>query len=215
MARKYYLAAILMTAAAFVVTLIVYRSLPESVPTHWGFNSQPNGYSPKWTLFIFCPGLMLGMIVLFRLLPWLSPKHWDVSTFEKTYLQIMLIVVSLFAYFYGLILWVGSGHAINIGRALSGGICLLFILLGGLLGKVRRNFYIGVRTPWTLASERVWNETNRLAAKTMVASGLVGLALTAIGLYGWPMVAALLAGAVIPVAYSLVFYKQLAHRGEL
>jgi uncharacterized membrane protein len=80
---------------------------------------------------------------------------------------------------------------------------------------VRRNFYIGVRTPWTLANERVWNATHRVAAKTLVAGGLVGLALIVAGLDGISVIVVLLAGAIVPIAYSLVFYKQLERRGEL
>ena len=73
------------------------------------------------------------------------------------------------------------------------------------MGKVRRNFYIGVRTPWALANERVWNATHRFAAKTFVAGGLVGLALTAAGLNGRPVIVVLLAGALVPIVYSLFF----------
>jgi uncharacterized membrane protein len=215
MTLKYYLAGILLTAAALVATLVVYPHLPESVPTHWGMNNQPNGYSPKWALFLIGPGLMAGIMILFRFLPWLSPKNWEVDTFQSTYLRIMLILVSMIAYFYGVSLWAGASHSVNVGRAIVGGVCLLFALLGNLLGKVRRNFYIGVRTPWALANERVWNATHRLAAKTFVAGGLVGLALTAVGLDGWPVLVPLMAGALIPVAYSLIFYKQLERRGAL
>jgi uncharacterized membrane protein len=87
--------------------------------------------------------------------------------------------------------------------------------LGNVLGKVRRNFYIGVRTPWALANERVWNATHRFAAKTFVLGGVIGLALTAIGVKGWLPFAALMAGALVPVVYSLVVYKRLERRGEL
>jgi uncharacterized membrane protein len=80
---------------------------------------------------------------------------------------------------------------------------------------VRRNFFIGVRTPWTLANERVWNATHRCAAKTFVLGGLIGLVLTAVSGAGWLPFAALMAGALVPVVYSLVVYKQLQRRGEL
>jgi uncharacterized membrane protein len=215
MTRKYYLAGMLLTAAALVATLLMYPQLPASVPRHWDMNNHPNGYSQKWTLFLIGPGLMAGVMILFRFLPWLSPKNWEVDTFRSTYLRIMLILVSMLAYFYAVLLWAGASHSINAGRAIVGGVCLLFALLGNLLGKVRRNFYIGVRTPWALANERVWNSTHRLAAKTLVASGLVGLALTLMGLEGWPTMVALSAGALVPVAYSLIFYKRLERRGEL
>jgi len=125
------------------------------------------------------------------------------------------MLVAMMGYFSAVIVWAGVGHRLDVGRAIIGGVCLLLALLGNLMGKVRRNFYIGVRTPWTLANERVWNATHRFAGKTLVAGGLAGLALTVAGLNGWPVMVALLAGALIPVGYSLVFYKQLERRGEL
>jgi uncharacterized membrane protein len=214
-ANKYYLVAVLLILAALVATAAVYPQLPERVATHWGIDNRPNGYSPKWALFLIGPGLMMLLLVLFRFLPWLSPKQWEVDSFRTTYLQVMLIVIALMGYLYGATLWAGMTGSANVGRAIVGGVCLLLALLGNLLGKVRRNFYIGVRTPWTLANERVWNATHRFAAKTFVVGGLTGLALTLVGFQGWPVLAVLLAAPLIPAAYSLFFYKQLERRGQL
>jgi uncharacterized membrane protein len=82
------------------------------------------------------------------------------------------------------------------------------------MGKLRRNFYLGIRTPWTLTSERVWNETHRFAARITVAGGMVGLALSIAGLYLWALLA-ILVPLLASVVYSLVIYKQLERRGEL
>jgi uncharacterized membrane protein len=215
MTGKYYVVGMLLTAAVLVATVVAYPYLPSSVATHWNMHNQPNGYSPKWALFLIGPGLMVGTMLLMYFLPWLSPKHFEVDSFRSTYLQIMLMLVSMLAYFFAVTLWAGVGHPLNVGRALVGGVCLIFGLLGNVMGKVRRNFYIGVRTPWALANERVWNATHRFAAKTLVIGGLAGLALTAAGLDGWPVFVALMGGALVPVVYSLVFYKQLERRGEL
>jgi uncharacterized membrane protein len=215
MTRKYYFIGIVLTATVFVAIVIAYPELPKQVPTHWNMQGQANDYSAKWTLFLVGPGLMAGILLLFFFLPWLSPKHWEVDAFQHTYLYIMVVLVSMLAYFTGVSLWVGLGYAANVDRAIVGGVCLLFALLGNVMGKVRRNFYIGVRTPWALANERVWNATHRFAAKTFVLGGLIGLALTAIGVKGWLPFAALMASALVPVVYSLVVYKQLERRGEL
>jgi uncharacterized membrane protein len=215
MTRKYYLIGILLTAVALVAILMAYPHLPNRVPTHWNMEGRANGYSARWTLLLFGPGFMAGTMLLFYFLPWLSPKHWQVDTFQSTYLYIMVILVSMLAYFTGVSLWAALGHAANVDRAIVGGVCLLFALLGNVMGKVRRNFFIGVRTPWALANERVWNATHRFAAKTFVAGGVIGLALVVIGVKGWPPFAALMAGALVPAVYSLVVYKQLERRGEL
>ncbi len=215
MSRKYYLIGIVLTALVAIATVAVYPRLPDFVPSHWNLHNQPNGYSHKYMLFVFSPGFMVGIMLLMRALPWLSPKNFEVDSFRSSYLQIMLMLVCMFAYFQGLLIWGALGHSMDVGRAIIGGACLLFALLGNLMGKIRRNFYIGIRTPWAIANERVWNATHRFAAKTLVIGGLIGVLLTAIGVDGWPLLALLLAAALIPAIYSLVFYKQLERRGEL
>jgi len=215
MSRKYYLIGIVLTALVAIATVAVYPRLPDFVPSHWNLHNQPNGYSHKYMLFVFGPGFMVGIMLLMRALPWLSPKNFEVDSFRSSYLQIMLMLVCMFAYFQGLLIWGALGHSMDVGRAIIGGACLLFALLGNLMGKIRRNFYIGIRTPWAIANERVWNATHRFAAKTLVIGGLIGVLLTAIGVDGWPLLALLLAAALIPAIYSLVFYKQLERRGEL
>jgi len=213
--KYYYLVGILLTAAALAATSLAYPQLPDLVARHWDVNGQPNGYSPKWVLFLIGPGLMAAVVLLTWQLPWLSPRHFQVESFQPTYTQIMLITVGMLAYIDGVVLWAGVGGTVNVGRAGLFGVCLFLAFLGNVAGKIRRNFYIGVRTPWALANERVWNATHRLAAKTFVLGGLAGLALLAMGLNGWPPFIAALAGALIPVPYSLYFYKQLERRGEL
>jgi uncharacterized membrane protein len=153
-------------------------------------------------------------MLLTQLGPWLSPKYFEIDSFLSTYRQVMLMVLCMMAYVSMVILWAGIGHSIDEGRTIVGGICLTFALMGNVMGRVRRNFFLGIRTPWTLASERVWNGTHRFAAKTFVAGGLLGLTFTIIGLNRWPVIA-LLVGGLSPVVYSLVFYKQLERRREL
>ena len=210
--KYYYTTGILLTGAALVATAVAYPQLPSSVPRHWDIHGLPNGYRPKWTLY-FVPGLMAGIMLLTWQLPWLSPKQFEVDGFRSTYLRIMLITVGMLGYFDAVMLRIGVGHRVNVRRAILGGLCLLFVLLGNVMGKVRRNFFIGIRTPWALANERVWNATHRFAAKTFVLGGLAGLVLIAMGLNGWS-IAALVAGPLVPAVYSLVFSKQLDRRGE-
>jgi uncharacterized membrane protein len=212
--RKYYLVALLVTALVAIADVKAWPHLPEIIPTHWNLHNVANGWGPKWVLFLAGPGLMAAIMLLMRALPWLSPKNFEVDSFRVTYLQIMVMLVCLAGYMQLVLLWVGLGHSMNVGRATVGGVCLLFALLGNLMGKVRRNFYVGIRTPWTLASERVWNVTHRFGAKTMVVAGLVGLVMTAAGVGGLPVLAVILAGALAPVVYSLVVYKQMEGREE-
>ena len=102
----------------------------------------------------------------------------------------------------------------DIGRAMIGGMFLFFALLGNVMGKVRKNFYIGIRVPWTLASDRVWNDTHRLAAWLMVAGGILGFLLVISVPFAW-LIGVMLVTFLIPVVYSFVHYKALERRGAL
>ncbi len=85
--------------------------------------------------------------------------------------------------------------------------------MGNFFGKIRRNFFLGIRVPWTLASERVWNETHRLAAWVTCGCGLLG---SAVALAGYPLVglSLIVPMAAVPIVFSLYRSKQLEARGE-
>ncbi|HVN94692.1 MAG TPA: SdpI family protein [Terracidiphilus sp.] len=214
MTRKLLIFELLMIAVAIVVTVFLLPQLPPRVATHWGMNGQPNGFSPKNALWIFGPGLLVFILLLGALMPWLSPHRFSIENFRSTYNFILLAVFLLMAYCYAIILWTATGLHIDVARFVIGAVCLLIAAIGNVLGKVRQNFYVGVRTPWTLSNERVWHATHRFAAKCFVVAGLLGLAMAMIGAQIVPIVV-ILVGAFAPVIYSLVFYKQLEHRGEL
>lgn len=103
MTRSYFLIAALIVLASLVATLVVYPQLPNVVPTQWDAHNQVNGYSPKWTLFLLGPGVMIAMVALFYFLPWLSPTQFEVDTFRSTYLQVMVMLVAMLAYFHAVI----------------------------------------------------------------------------------------------------------------
>jgi uncharacterized membrane protein len=215
MKRNYFLIGGLMVAAVLVATSIVYPHLPEQVPSHWNWRGQVDDYSAKWTMFVTMPSIMVGLMLLFAGLQWLSPRHFEVDTFRSTYLYIMLVLVGLMAYIQALMLSAGLAKPVGVNKALVGGICLMLALLGNVLGKVQRNFCIGIRTPWTIANERVWNATHRFGAKTFVVGGLLGFVLTLAGITFWIAFAIIMAAALMPVVYSLVYYKRLERRGEV
>jgi uncharacterized membrane protein len=213
--QRYFLGAAAVILATLAGTLVAYPQLPAIVPMHWNAHGQVDSWGPKWQLLVFAPGIMLGLVALFAALPWLSPKKFDVESFRPTYLYIMIVMVAMFAYIQILSLLAALGLALDIGRAAEGGISLFIALLGNVLGRVRRNFYVGIRTPWTIANERVWNVTHRLAAKTIFVGGLVGLIGVLLHAPFWMPIACFLVAAFVPAAYSLVFYKQMERRGEL
>ena len=216
MSRKYAALAIGLTLAAFAASVMLYPRLPAEIPIHWNIHGQVDNQGSKtWAAFL-APCLMVFMIVLFRFLPWLSPRRFEVSdTGKPTYLYVMVVLLVLLAYLHGLTLAAALGRIPDVGRALVAGLCLIFALLGNVLGKIPRNMYIGVRTPWTIASERVWYATHRLAAKLLVAAGIAGVVMVLA--FGWFSAAfvVLMASLLVPVVYSLVYYKRLDRGGDV
>jgi uncharacterized membrane protein len=221
MTRTYWMIALLILAAVWAGSAWVYPVLPQRVPTHWNIQGQVDGWGDKtWAVFL-TPMIMIVFLILFAFLPALSPKPFEVDSFRSTYLYVMVLMALLFAYIQGLILYAtwkevkGAGGLVDTGRLLIGGIFLFFALLGNVLGKVRRNFYIGVRVPWTLASDRVWNDTHRLAAWLMVIGGILGFVMVLVGLPIVLAIVALVGSLIVPVVYSFVHYKALERRGAL
>ena len=212
---KHFAAAGALLLAVLAVYAFAYPLLPDRIPIHWTANGSVNGYGPRYVLLLLGPGLMLAEMLLFGVLPKLSPKRFDMDGFMPTYLYLMLVLVALSAYLFGTLLWAALVGPEDMHRVVLGGVAVLFVLIGNVMGKVRRNFFIGVRTPWTLASERVWYSTHRMAAKTWVAGGLLCLLWLLLNLPAWGSVALVSAAALLPVAYSLVYYKRLEKRGEL
>jgi uncharacterized membrane protein len=211
---SYWIVAGALTVAACGASLALYPSLPARIPTHWDIRGQIDAYGDKsWAVFLI-PAVMTGMMALFAALPVLSPKPFQVNTFRSTYLFIMVLVVGLFGYMHAIVLLASTGRAIDFNRVLLGGMYLFFILFGNVLGKVQRNLYMGVRVPWTIASDRVWNDTHRLASWMFVACGIVAFA---IDMVGYPLIsfAPMLVALVVPIVYSFVHYQSLERRGEL
>lgn len=205
-------------AAALLAVLgmvaLIYPELPARVPVHWNAAGEIDGWGARPALLIHS-AFMLGLGALWLVLPKVSPRRFAVDGFEGTWWFCGMVMVCLFAYLQCIHLWAAFRPGFPMDRALLGGLGLLFVLLGNVMGKVRRNFWLGIRTPWTLANERVWYATHRLAARSMVVGGLPALAAAFGALPGPVAVAALIGSALVPVAYSLVYYKRLERAGTL
>lgn len=215
MTKKGLMIGLAIVSVSLLATAVLYPSLPAQVPTHWNIHGQIDHYGPKWTLLVAGPGILAATLGILAVIPWLSPRNFKVDTFRSTYVYIVLAVLVCLAYIQGLMLWAAWEGQVDITKATWGGICLLFAIMGNVMGKVRRNFWVGVRTPWTLASERVWYATHRLAGKTMVLGALASFVLRYANTEFWIPIAAILLGGLIPAVYSLVYYKQLERRREI
>jgi uncharacterized membrane protein len=208
MKSRYLWVSLLLIVVASGVTLALYDRLPERMPIHWDFNGEVDSFGPRVSAFL-APALMAATLGLLALLPGLSPQRFSVDAFSDTYWYCAMLVVVLLGFVQAMVLWsVLGGPSPDVPRFLVAGIALFTALLGNVMGKVRRNFWLGVRTPWTLANDRVWYSTHRVAARTLVAGSVVGLVLALSGRPGMAM-GVLGVAALAPVVYSLLYYKRL------
>lgn len=213
---------VVLTLAALGVSiflgLIRPDLMPAEVPIHWGISGQPDGFvrgSEVLPYLLIVPGVMAFFVLLSLALPWLSPRQFGIDRFRRTYNYLMALVLTLFAYIHGVALAAGLGADVNMTKVLIGGMFLFFALLGNVLGKVQRNFYVGIRTPWTLADETVWIRTHRMAAWLWVAGSLLGFVAVLADVPVEVCFAFILVMALAPVVYSLVLYKRLERQGRL
>jgi uncharacterized membrane protein len=214
MNRTYWACGILLVVAAFAAAAGLYPSLPERIPMHLNIRGEVDGWGSRGSAWLM-PGVMLGLLGLFAILPALSPRPFDLGKSRTVYLFIMVLTIALMGYIHGLMLWAALRPRLDVSRALVGGVMLMLALMGNVLGKIKRNLYMGVRTPWTLASERVWSDTHRVAAWWFVGSGLLGFFLCLVGLPVWVALIPLAPALVWPIVFSYLRYKDLERRGEL
>ncbi len=186
------------------IAVFSFPQLPDRIPVHWNFHGEVDGYGSKTFGAFWGPGLAILIYLGFTLLPKIDPLAKNYRRFKDTYLFLRDVLIAFF-----LALWVvpviaGLGYPINMNTALPAIMSLLMIVFGNYLGKVKRNWFLGIRTPWTLDSEEVWNKTHRLGGRAFLAAGLVSLG-ASFTPYGFQvMISLVLAVAVLTVVYSAV-----------
>ena len=207
--RKSDVLGLLLVVAGFAVVLPAYSGLPDPMPSHWNAAGQVNGWLPKfWGAFLI-PILMAVMWLIFLVLPRISPRGFEMEPFLRAWGVLKVTVLGLMLFLEVLILRATKHSGEISSSVMFVGIGILFAVIGNLLGKVTRNFFVGIRTPWTLASEEVWNRTHRLAGKLFVVAGLAVVASAFLGGTIWVMVVATGLASLISVVYSYVLYKRI------
>jgi len=153
--------------------LLAAPSLPARLSTHWNAAGQPDGTMARPVVLVGGPALVLGVVVLFEVLPRIDPLGENIAAFRTSYDLVAVATAAFLAYVYGLLLAWNLGYAFAIGQALAPAIGALFVVVGFVLERAEQNWFVGVRTPWTLSSERVWRETHDLAGPLFKLAGLV------------------------------------------
>lgn len=219
---RWFSVSVMLTLVALVGSLCLYQFArqhwPPEVPTHFDLSGVADAHTSRDSLFglwLFAPLLMVGWLGLTLALPWLSPQSFEVDPFRATYEQLMALVNGFFFYIHGALLFCPLWAEGRTATFVIAGVFLLFALLGNLMGKVRRNFWIGVRTPWTLADVGVWNATHRHAAYVYTAAGLLGFGAVVLGVNLIVVFVVFMVAVLWPAVYSLLEYRRRAAAGLL
>lgn len=203
---------IVFVAIAVGVATWLYPHMPARVATHWGVDGQPNGYSPRFWAAAMWPILILGLAVLTVALPRISPKRFEMESFAGVYCALMLAIQGVMLVLGITAMLAGADHAVPMATIAPLGVGVLLMVLGNYMGKLRRNFFIGIKTPWTLASEAVWERTHRLAGWLYVLAGVAMVVLGLAGaMSGWSLAAVVIV-VLIPAIYSYFIYRRLEGR---
>jgi len=202
---------LLMLAAAVIVGIALWNQLPDPMASHWGPNDQVNGYMSRfWGVFLM-PLITLGMVALFLLIPSIDPLKANIAAFRDVFNLFITLIVAFMLYVYALSLRWNLGYTdFGMSKAMLPAMGILFFFIGYLLRKAKRNFFIGIRTPWTLSSDRVWDETHRLGSVLFMVSGVFAFIGSLFGgiLAFWFLFVPIIGSALITVIYSYVIYQR-------
>ncbi|MDD4290324.1 MAG: SdpI family protein [Patescibacteria group bacterium] len=164
---------IIFIIATIIISVVTYNHLPKRVITHWNFQGVADGWSSKNFHTIFFPCLIVFMYIMFYFLPKIDPKKERYKEFETTYLILKTTTIGVLFLIFLIATLVNLGYKIPVSKSVSLIIGLMIILMGKYMSKIKNNYFVGIKTPWTLSSEYVWNKTHKFGAWTFVIFGLI------------------------------------------
>jgi uncharacterized membrane protein len=181
------------------------------VPIHWGLDGRIDGYAPKEIGLFLLPFVTAAVAALLAVIPRFEPRRANLERSGKAYGATWIAAVTLLGGFHVLAVAAALGADLEISRLVLVGTGVLFVVIGNYLPKVRPNYLMGIRTPWTLASDLSWVRTHRLGGRLFVIEGLVLLVLGLLDV-GPEMLAVTIIGAVVVLlvvvsAYSYQVWK--------
>lgn len=212
MERKLDWLALSAIALALLGSALLYPRLPEPMPIHWNAAGQPDDYGSRFVGAFLLPLVAAGIYLLFEVLPAIDPRKENYAKFSDTYHFLRRAFVLFMVLLHGLTLYaILLGDSLLSSWLVTAAVGFLFILIGNYMPRVRSNWFVGFRTPWTLSDDRIWRRTHRVGGQVFVVSGLA-MMVAAVLPAGWQLVVllgAILAMVAVPTAYSYWLFRQM------
>ncbi|MGH8214642.1 MAG: SdpI family protein [Rhodanobacteraceae bacterium] len=204
-----WIASVIFVVVMLGVAVWIYPQLPAQTPIHWDAHGNVNGWMPRFWAAAFWPLMLLGLAVMFVILPVISPRKFEIRPFARTYGIVVLATLAFMLVVGTIGLLAGAGYHVSVQLVAPVAVGALFMVIGNFIGKFRKNFFVGIRTPWTLTSEVVWERTHRLAGWLFVLAGLGWIVGGLLHTSPVVLVVAALAAGFIPAIYSYFLYRRV------
>jgi len=201
--------ALLVLALMFGAAALQWSQVPARVPVHWGIDGQPNGWGPRGLGLLGMPVMAAVMYVVLTLAPFADPRHANYAAFAGAYRLLRLVLLVFLAVLQVVMIETFHGARPDMNQVMLTLLGALFVCLGALMGRLRTNWFAGIRTPWTLSSERSWSATHALGGRVFAVCGACWVALGFVH-RPWAVVVAftlLFAGMIALVVYSWVVWR--------
>ncbi|MBQ4611650.1 MAG: SdpI family protein [Clostridia bacterium] len=194
-----------LTLLPMLLGAALYDKLPDTVVTHWGFNNEPNGWSPKWMACFGIPAFMAAANLIMSIATEGESKLNGTSKVVVNICRWIVPVLSIIM--VPMMLFYELGYDMDVEKIVCTILGVLFVVLGNYLPKCRQNYYVGIKLPWTLKSEENWNKTHRLGGFVWMICGVIMLLSTWAGIT-WMTVVVLFAMILIPTVYSYILHRR-------
>ncbi len=196
---------------SLIISIYFYPQMPEEIASHWNAQGEVDGYMSKfWGLFLM-PLILVGLALLFVAIPRIDPLKANIEKFRKYYDGfIILFFVFMLSIHFQVILW-NIGIKISPNVIFPIGVGLLFFYGGILCENAKRNWFIGIRTPWTLSSDVVWDKTHKIGGKLFKIAGVVAL----FGIFFQKYSLFFILVPIISVAAYTIIYSYVEYQKEI
>lgn len=210
--HKIFLGCILLSV---VIGIVFYPQLPSMVVSHWNIRGEADGFMPKFFGVFLLPLVLIFLFVLSVAIPKIDPLKNNIVSFRKHYNLFWIGIAGFLLYLYTLTIFWNTGYHFSFNLVLTPGIAAFWWFVGGMLIHSKRNWFVGIRTPWTLSSDHVWKLTHERAGRLFRYAG-------AISLLGMILPAQLAVFSVLPAAgialysigYSYAVYRRECRKKE-
>lgn len=211
LSRSTWVVSLLIVSISVFLSIYVSPQMPTLMASHWSAVGEVNGYMSKfWGLFLM-PLVSVGILLLFSVIPFLDPLRKNFDAYKDVYNEFVIVLLLFLLYIHGAtILW-NLGVWFDMSLAIVVSIGLLYIFIARMLRKTKRNWFVGIRTPWTLSSDEVWDKTHLLGSKLFTLTGLsLMFVVAAVPTYVMHTLLVLTFGSIISVViYSYLIYKKI------